>query len=156
SGRTWSEPLAVAERRGCRSNGIRLETGELLLPTYDFGDRTAGVLRSSDGGASWQVVGRLNTPAGADEPTIAETGGGGVLMLLRTKDGFLWRSRSRDRGQTWSAPEKTEMVAAAASHNLFRTRDGRLVLTHDACRPPLRTPLTVRVSRDGGETWGEA
>jgi alpha-L-rhamnosidase len=76
-------------------------------------------------------------------------------MLLRTRDGFLWRSRSRDRGQTWSAPERTEMVAAAASHNLFRTRDGRLVLTHDACRPPLRTPLTLRASSDGGETWGE-
>jgi hypothetical protein len=155
SGRTWSEPSVVAERRGCRSNGIRLDSGELLLPTYDFGDRTAGVMRSADGGKSWQLAGRLTTPAGADEPTIAQADGGTVLMLLRTTDGFLWRSRSRDRGVTWSAPEKTDMVAAAASHNLFRTRDGRLVLTHDASKPPLRTPLTVRVSSDAGETWGE-
>ena len=75
-------------------------------------------------------------------------------MYLRTRDGFLWRTFSRDRGQTWSEPEKTSMVAGAASHNVFRLRDGRLVLTHDASPPPRRTPLTVRVSNDG-ETWGE-
>jgi Neuraminidase (sialidase) len=154
SGRTWSEPTAIAARRGCRSNGIRLATGELLLPTYDFGDRTAGVLRSADSGKTWQVHGRLSTPAGADEPTIAELAGDRILMYLRTRDGFLWRSFSRDRGQTWSQPEQTPMVAAAASHNVFRLRDGRLVLTHDASPPPRRTPLTLRVSSDG-ETWGE-
>ena len=155
AGRTWSEPVAIAERRGCRTNGIRLRTGELVLPTYDFGDRTAGVLRSADGGRTWQVFGRISTAAGADEPTVAELGSGAILMYLRTTDGVLWGSRSNDRGENWSAPEKTGMVAAAASHNLFRLRDGRLALTHDECRPPLRTPLTLRLSSDDGAAWGE-
>jgi hypothetical protein len=41
------------------------------------------------------------------------------------------------------------------SHNLLRLRDGRHVLTHDACKPPLRTPLTLRLSSDDAASWGE-
>ena len=34
-------------------------------------------------------------------------------------------------------------------------RDGRIVLTHDACKPPQRTPLTLRLSSDDTASWGE-
>lgn len=155
SGRTWSPPVVVAERHGCRTNGIRLSSDELLLPLVDIVERTAGVLRSRDGGRAWSLFGRITTPAGADEPTIAELRSGSILMFLRTGDGFLWRSFSRDRGESWSAAERTQMVAARASHNLFRLGDGRLVLTRDECPPPLRSPLTLRISSDDGETWGD-
>jgi len=80
--------------------------------------------------------------------------GGQVLMILRTRDGFLWRTYSKDKGQTWSPPEKTDLPAAAASSNLFRLEDGRIVLTHSPSRPPFRTPLTMRLSADDGRTWG--
>jgi predicted neuraminidase len=144
------------EKVGCRTNGIRLSRGELLLPIYGFVGRTAGVLKSTDQGKSWRRCGDIASPAGADEPTIAELGPGTVLMYLRTKDGFIWKSVSKDKGETWSVSEKTNIVAGQASHNLLRLRDGRHVLTHDACKPPLRTPLTLRVSSDNTATWGEA
>ena len=154
SGHTWSPPIVVSEKHGSRSNGIRLSTGELLLPMEDFVDHAAGVLKSSDGGKNWKLRGEITTPAGADEPSLAELHSGAVMMILRTRDGFLWRSFSRDRGETWSAPEKTGMVAAGASHNLLRLRDGRLLLTHDES-PRNRTPLTLRLSSDQGESWTE-
>ena len=31
---------------------------------------------------------------------------------------------------------------------------GRLVLTHGPCKPPLRTPLTIRISNEDGQSWG--
>lgn len=157
SGKTWSAPQALPIERGynCRSNGIRLSSGELLVPTHLLAGEDSGVLKSRDNGKTWTRHTGVSTPAGQAEPTIAELKSGAVLMFLRTNDGHLWRTVSHDRGETWSAPEKTDMLAAAASHNLFRMEDGGLVLTHDESPPPFRSPLTVRVSEDDGESWSE-
>ena len=38
-------------------------------------------------------------------------------MLLRTKDGQLWRSISRDKGETWSAAEKTGLTLRMNSND---------------------------------------
>jgi predicted neuraminidase len=152
SGKSWSSPVAVSPHHGSRTNGIKLSTGELLLPMENFIERDASVLKSVDGGRSWNLQGHINTPAGADEPTIVELSTGAVLMILRTRDGVLWKSVSSDKGDTWEPPEKTEMIGAATSSNLFRLKDGRLVLTHNES-PHYRTPLTIRLSGDDGATW---
>jgi predicted neuraminidase len=158
SGQTWSEPIGFPGTFFCRSNGIKLTTGELLLPVYtakENGDEDKDrALRSTDGGKSWTLGDGISSPGGTDEPTIVEVSGGRVLMILRTRDGFIWRTYSSDKGQTWSEAVKSALPAAASSSNLFRLRDGRIALTHSPCRPPLRTPLTIRISDDDGQTWG--
>jgi len=153
-GNTWSRPESVEKQLFCRSNGIRLSSGELLLPVYrtvNNEDRSA-VLRSTDRGKTWSVSGDIHTPADADEPSIAELKSGDVLMILRTHDGFLWRTVSQDKGKTWAAPQKTSMVAPSSSHNIFRLQDGRLLLANNES-PERRTPLTLRASGDNGANW---
>ncbi|HXK59203.1 MAG TPA: sialidase family protein [Acidobacteriota bacterium] len=154
SGQSWSEARLAAERVFCRSNGIRLSSGELLVPIYRV-PSSGGVLKSSDGGNSWQAFGKIATETGGGEPAVAELSDGRIMMILRTRDGFLWRSFSSDRGETWSAPENTGITAAASSHALLRRRNGDLVLAHNDSKPPARTNLTVRVSCDDGQSWGE-
>ena len=36
SGKTWSQERRIHDTAGCRSNGIRLTGGQLLLPAHDF------------------------------------------------------------------------------------------------------------------------
>ncbi|MFB3904609.1 MAG: exo-alpha-sialidase [Acidobacteriota bacterium] len=151
SARSWSGPRLIGRGVFCRSNGIRLSTGELLLPLYEIPSR-ASVLRSGDRGATWTRHGEIVTPAGAGEPSLAELGSGRVLMVLRTNDGFLWKVYSKDRGQTWDQPVKTPLPAPGSSHCLFSVPSGLLVLAHNDS-PSVRTPLTLRISTDGGETW---
>jgi hypothetical protein len=155
SGKTWSEPVLIAKKNNCRSNGIKLSTGELILPVQDVGSKSAGVLRSADGGKTWKRHGSVSTSTVAAEPSVAELKSGALRMVLRTRDGFLWQSTSRDRGKTWSKAEKTGMRASYASHNLFRLADGRLALTHNDCPTPLRTLLTLRLSTEDGGHWGK-
>ena len=157
NGRTWSEPAPFRGTFFCRSNGIKLSSGELLLPVYTLTKQgeedEAMVCRSVDGGKSWALGRGVKCPGGNDEPTIAEVSGGNVLMVLRTRDGFLWRTYSQDKGESWPAPQKDQLDAAAASANLFRLADGRILLTHGPCKPPQRTLLTMRVSADDGRSW---
>ncbi|MEP0844785.1 MAG: exo-alpha-sialidase, partial [Phycisphaerae bacterium] len=158
AGRTWSEPVRLLDDVGwgCRSNGIQLSSGELILPVHHFMTWTAAVIRSTDGGRSWQRSSTVK-PAdggGAAEPSVAELPDGRLLMIVRSRDGVLRTATSLDRGVTWSKPVKTGVVAGDASSNLLSLRDGRLVLTYNAGPPPHRTPLAVCVSDDEGRTWG--
>lgn len=158
AGRTWSSEQRIGDHAGIgpRSNGIRLSTGELLLPLHHYQKHQPYVLKSSDGGATWRKF-EGPTPEeriGAAEPCIAECASGKLLMVVRSRDGFLWTAESADKGETWSPLANTGMPAAASSHSLIRLSDGRLVLTHNPTKPPLRTSLTVRVSADEGKTWG--
>jgi predicted neuraminidase len=156
SGRTWSQPQMVIEKlgMGCRSNGIKLSTGELLLPLHGFLSGVAGVLKSVDGGRKWNRFGEIKTATVAQEPSIAELPSGDIMMVLRTGDGVMWQVFSKDKGETWLPAERTDIVAARTSHHLLRLPDGRIVLTHNAAKS-VRTPLTTRISSDGGKTWGE-
>jgi predicted neuraminidase len=174
NGVNWSEAEQCPGTFFCRSNGVRLSSGELLLPVYTAKEggvvvRPDGskekevstadqdqVYRSVDGGKTWSLGGGVSSPGGADEATIAEVSDGRVIMVLRTQDGQLWESYSSDNGATWSAPVKAGLPAADTSSNLFRLADGRIVLTHNPSSDPRkRTPLTIRISADDGKTWGE-
>ena len=157
SAKTWTEPVKINQpNHTTRSNGIQLSTGELLVPLHTRGTKAGGVMKSRDGGKTWTRFGAVTNPEGqGGEPTIAETKSGKIHMMLRTKDGLLWRAISTDKGETWSAPEKTGLTATSSASHLLCTRDGTLVLTYNPGPTPLRFPLIMRTSHDEGVTWSE-
>ena len=133
-----------------------MSTGELLVPLHTRGTKAGGIMKSRDDGQTWTRFGAVANPEGqGGEPTIAETKSGKVHMMLRTKDGQLWRSISSDKGETWSAAEKTGLTGTSSASHLLCTRDGTLVLTYNPGPTPLRFPLLIRTSRDEGVTWSE-
>lgn len=154
-GKNWSETKLLSPDKAQRSNGIKLSTGELLLGFYRFPKGGAGVLKSVDGGESWNSYGDITTPYQNGEPTIVETPSGRILMYIRTKSGHIWRSVSHDKGVSFSAAEETDIVDSFSSSNLYRLSDDRLTLTHNPCEVMRRNKLVIRVSDDEGENWGE-
>lgn len=158
SGRTWSDPIRMHDTTGwgCRSNGIQLATGELILPTHDFLNWQSASLKSSDGGKTWTRSEPVKPEkGGAAEPCIAQCKSGSLIMATRCRDGVMRFSRSTDRGESWSTPEASEVVAGDSSPSIISLSNGDLVLTYTASVPPLRTSLGVRVSKDEGYTWSD-
>jgi predicted neuraminidase len=157
SATTWTEPVRIHQpNHTTRSNGIRLATGELLVPLHTRGTKAGGVMKSSDGGETWTRFGAVANPEGqGGEPTIAQTKSGNIHMILRTKDGLLWRSISTDKGETWSPAAQTGLTGTSSASHLLSTGDGTLVLTYNPGPDPHRFPLQIRLSRDEGQTWSE-
>lgn len=158
SGETWSEPVHPTEDYAAlRSNGIVLSSGEIIMPILhwqpkpegSWDDIYGGVLRSTDEGVTWKRHGSVL----GDEPAVVELQDGSLLMYLRRNDGWIWESRSRDKGVTWSLAARTKIAAPETAHYLYRLKDGRILLAYND-HPTQRTALSIRISRDGGKTWG--
>lgn len=146
---------------------IKLQAGGTVRSDRDsWGE--AGVMISTDEGLTWtpgQTIGvREHKPAdahpgainGLDEPALAVCGNGDLYMLMRSGFDRLYAARSRDQGRTWSAPERTTLLAHNCPADLCvfeHPRLGRGWLVVYDHSPHDRYPLAVAVSFDEGATW---
>ncbi len=171
-GETWTPPRdisAQAVRPEWRwyatgpGHGIQLDDGRLVAPCdHSTGptenDMHSHVIFSDDGGANWSIGESL--PARTDESTVAQRLDGSLYLNMRNYRGTNRRAVgiSRDRGLTWpefrEEPSLLEPVCQASVLRLMhgaRKSEDFLVFSNPASAK--RENLSVRLSRDGGETW---
>ena len=159
----WSKPMVIYSQR--QENTIpkliankltTLGTGEWILPFWRqrsthvcASQRThfnsAGVMRSTDQGLTWEAHGDLTLPGGKNkwviEGTVVELtisggtgseGGGGkgkvLAMLLRSTEGHVYRSDSSDAGVTWGDPARTALVNPDSKIAALGLQDGRILI----------------------------
>lgn len=162
---------------------VELPSGRLLMPLArhlrsggDYDPRgTAHVFYSDDAGSTWRhspTVLECPTPSrtGFQEPGVVALKDGRVMMFIRTRLGSQYVSYSKDRGETWSPakpsplrsplspasikriPSTGDLLAVWNDHasvpEEFRAKDA-----DSGARGGKRTPLTLAISRDEGETW---
>jgi len=156
---------------------VQLSSGRIILPisrvlgnwcsvTEDGVTADHSIVSSSysdDDGQTWQGADTwLDLPRrGAMEPRIAELRDGRLLMTMRTELGAVFQSESRDQGTTWSKPQTTGLKAPESMPCLRRipdTGDLLLVWNNSSFDPDFdhsgkRTPLTVAISTDDGQSW---
>lgn len=163
-----------------RSKVIRLASGRLLAPcSTELGPWTAYADRSDDEGETWKRSNPIRIEgldSGSDrtvehsdvavseqsfygrgviQPTLWESEPGHVHMLLRSTQGYIYRSDSRDGGVSWCPAYPTKLPNNNSGIDLDRLPDGTLVL---ACNPVAdnwgaRTPMRLLWSRDNGAGW---
>ncbi|MDE0218930.1 MAG: sialidase family protein [Spirochaetaceae bacterium] len=114
----WSRPRAAPGLEpGLQLANGRLAQGNaaLMLP-FTLGAQ-AGVLTSTDEGATWRRHGPLlaGPGAGLRYPAVVESEPGHLILLAATSTHRIYRSESPDGGATWSMPtEVTTLVAPDA------------------------------------------
>jgi sialidase-1 len=171
-GITWSEPEQISEPGWhCTNNDhiLRLKTGRILLPAHTVigGSPYLGgksklesyVYFSDDDGRSWQRSADSMTAVGrgCHEPSIIERRNGQLLCFLRNTNQCIYRATSDDRGDHWSEPEPTDLIAPESPSLLKRipkTGDLLLVWNRVASKSNTpRSPLTAAISSDDGHSW---
>lgn len=168
-GKSWSEPTPIAKFYGGyvtlnNDRAAQLSSGRILLPAavtpnvYAYPALDSLCFYSDDECRTWfrckNMISLPSSSAGADEPGVVELKDHTVLMWFRNTLGYIYKSYSEDRGESWSSPESMNLVSPCSPQNIKRipsTSD--LLLVWNNTTGSKRTPLTVAVSKDEGETW---
>jgi predicted neuraminidase len=180
--RSWSEPVAIISDQDVgyfvlnNDRVIQLDSGRLIAPVAlhnrpgwkqpDWQGQIACYL-SDDGGKSWRrssTLQKATDAAGkrvtAQEPGVVELKDGRVLLWVRTTAGEQFRSYSSDSGDTWSPFEPMGVASPNSPATIERipsTGDLLMVWNNHAHLPlaerKARTPYTVAISPDEGQTW---
>ena len=92
---------------------------------------------------------------GVIQPSLWQSADGSVHMLLRSSEGFVYRSDSADNGETWCSAYALSLPNNNSGLDLVRTAGGVLYLV---CNPVAanwgqRSPLSLFQSTDEGASW---
>lgn len=182
-GETWSEPKLIQQAPGYfvlnNDRVIQTAAGRLIVPLAFHRSRgtdphsakswdaraIATWLYSDDEGetwsesASWWAI-PVPSRSGLQEPGVVELADGALFSWCRTDQGAQYGFRSADAGNTWSAPEPTEMKSPNGPASIKRLPGGSdlLAIYNDHSGlfpfpPKKRNPLVAAISSDGGQTW---
>ena len=161
-GRNWSSPRELVSgdsggRGPVKNKPIRISNGTLLAPaSLEQGPWRCFVDVCRDG-IHWE---KKPIPAGEEslnmiQPSLWEAPEGHIHALMRSSRGFIYRSDSKDFGETWCNAYPTAVPNNNSGLDCVCMEDGRIALV---CNPVEkdwgpRSPLTLFVSRDKGETF---
>ena len=93
---------------------------------YKSGERTVGKDDSSIPVSEQSFYGR-----GVIQPTLWESIPDQVHMLLRSTEGMIYRSDSKDGGDTWTEAYATELPNNNSGIDMIRSEDGKLFLVYN-------------------------
>jgi predicted neuraminidase len=184
-GSSWGEPRELVPgdsggRGPVRNKLLVLDEGTWLAgASLEQGPRwTAFVDRSTDEGRTWRRSADIRlarlpdrppliSPVsiavseqsfrgrGIIQPSLWQSGPALAHLLLRSSEGFAYRSDSSDGGRTWCDPYRTGIPNNNSALDIVRLDGGGLALAHNPIGGSwsARTPLVVSESKDDGETW---
>ena len=166
-GKTWQGPFRLPD---CGTPGIAARTDYvvngkqdcmLFLTAAKRNGREGRPLcvQTRDGGATWRFVSWIGEePAGyAIMPATVRLSARDLFTLIRCKEkdaSWLAGYTSRDNGLTWiSHPKAVADTGEGNPASLIRLQDGRLCAVYGYREKPFS--MRARLSKDGGDSWGE-
>lgn len=166
-GKTWSDAKELVKddhggRGPVRNKIIILSDGTWLAgASNEQGKWNAFFDRTEDEGKTWQATPYLQINRneikgkGIIQPTLWESAPGKVHALLRSSDGVICRSDSKDYGKTWSSVYKTSLPNPNSGIDVVKLTDGTLILAYNPTTRNWgsRGKLALSISFDNGETW---
>ena len=160
-GRTWSYPKELINgddsggRGPVKNKPLRHSCGVLLAPASDERGRWRCFIDRFYG-EKWEKcpipVNEAETKLQMIQPTLWEDDGGAVHALMRTQNGYIYRSDSLDGGKSFCEAYKTEIYNNNSGIDCAKAENGTVALV---CNPVQRsrTPLSLLLSRDGGANF---
>lgn len=174
---TWSDAIqCITDKNGYfvlnNDRVIQLENGRLLMPvalhnTPESEWKNQADLfcyYSDDNGQTWNSGQKVpnTTDIVTQEPGVIEMEDGRIMMYIRASGGFQQLSFSSDHGETWSHIKTSNIpspLSPASIEKIPGTKDWLLVWNNNdgsnSETKTHRTPLTVALSNDEGNSWEE-
>lgn len=172
-GLTWSAPETVFDEPGTFSRQpIQiLSNGRWIYGNWICTDSEAGLSGdptafriSDDQGKTWKKV-EMPHSNGRVHANVVELENGHLLSFMRSRQAdWIYRSESKDFGDTWTVPEPTVLPNNNSSISAIKLISGRICIAYNhSCAPKswtqkgawpgLRCPVTIALSEDEGRTF---
>ncbi len=166
-GLTWAKPVEITKSvkqpdwtwyATGPGVGIQTKSGRLVIPCDNkvLRDkaRQSHVIYSDDKGETWKLGGVVGP--NCNESQIAELPSGELVLNMRSYEANKLRliARSTDGGLTFTKPvEDKALIEPVCQASLLRYPSDNPLLLFSNPASTRREKLTVRLSRDGGQTW---
>lgn len=170
-GITWAQPVEITSSVKKEKwdwyatgpcHGIQIQKGihkgRLVAPNY-FTTRESGkvtsyshIIYSDDYGKTWKP-GEPTPVGGVGECSVAEIGGGTLMLNMRADEGFYRKScTSIDGGLTWSSPQiSIDQIDCKCQGSILSI--GGAVFLSNAASATERINMTIKKSTDNGKNW---
>ena len=128
--------------------------GRWMLPLYHDGYSISMVALSDDQGRSWRPSAPI-VGVGNVQPSLTVRRDGSVVAWMRDNGPppqRLLRAESRDRGETWTPAEDSEIPNPGSGAEVRVLRSGEWIFIGNAVESG-RHSLAVWMSQDEGKTW---
>ena len=117
-GQTWTD-LEIFTNRPRILGSTKIGLGDVCF------------MRSANGGKSWQTFDCKGGGAYLDQPTVVELGDGTLLSYLRSWEGYIYETRSADKGRTWSTAKPTALHNPNSGIDMLNIHYKKLVLAYN-------------------------
>lgn len=163
-GKSWSEPEDITKQITkvewkedfkfiTSGRGIQTNNGDLMHSLVNL-ERGLHLFKSSDHGQSWQLIDHPLKPG--DESKVVELSDGTLMVNSRVNGlGTRYVHRSTDHGQTWTSTADQQLTDPACNASILRYqyREYDLLLFSNANSSNTRENLTIKYSKDNGQSW---
>ncbi|MCK5157423.1 MAG: exo-alpha-sialidase [Spirochaetales bacterium] len=136
-GYTWTDLALFIEEPGIlgknRPYQLKSNPEIWIVPTEDEDAYVCNFIRSENMGESWELYGSLGKDENirVDQPSIIEFDDGKLMVLMRSWEGYIYKSYSEDSGKSWSRVEATSLVNNNSGIDVIRAKSGDLLLVHN-------------------------
>lgn len=166
-GKTWSVGTRLPDSfmGPIKNKPVQLPNNDILCPTSieKGNDWLVYFERTSDLGKTWTKTPTVNeTTIHAIQPSILSISNGNLMAIGRTRDGYLFQTKSSDQGFTWGPMTLTALPNPNSGTDAVSLKDGSVMLVYNHSPGPKpgkwggpRTPLNISTSPDG-QTWNAA
>lgn len=167
AGNSWSEeaelvPGNVGGRGPVKNKCIILKDNSILAPSSTERDGWKCFTDASfDGGKTWTRSENVNIArngiknSGLIQPTLWQDKEERLHMLMRSSEGYIFRSDWDEKANGWCEAYKTELPNNNCGIDLAMLDDGRLILVYNPVSGnwAARTPIAFSVSDDNADHW---
>lgn len=172
---SWSAPIpCITDKQGYfvlnNNRIIQLQDGRLMMPvalhkTIEGKWDDKGILYayySDDSGQTWSSSEEVpnQTEIITQEPGLIELKDGTIMMFIRADNGVQQLSYSKNKGQTWTHIEPSDIKSPLSPASVARIPStGNLLMVwnnndgSNAATKGNRSPFNLAVSDDEGKTW---
>jgi predicted neuraminidase len=130
-GQTWSEPKIILETKGYTVRTKPLVIGDrLIIPTGRETIRDSwSQMYITENGIDFHLSSEIHLPEGHNhQPAIARLKNGDLLAFLRTNQRRIYKTKSKDLGETWDIPVAMEFFNPNSALDIVKSKSGALIL----------------------------